>query len=54
MPLYEVIMINKPGLAKSTQRILSKVAQTAEQYKCVVRTATVLGDRILSHGGFCK
>lgn len=54
MPLYEVILITKPGLAKSTQKILSKVAETAETYGCVVRTAQVLGDRIMSHGGICR
>ena len=57
MPLYEFIAICKPGLAKETAKLLRATKISVEQYGGVVRTAQVLGDRIMAHtirGRDCK
>ena len=48
MPLYELICIVRPGLAKDTARYLRNAKQTIEGLGGVVRTAEVLGDRIMA------
>ena len=49
MPLYEIIMIAKPGLAKETANLLHAFARNSNSTGCVVRNANILGDRILSN-----
>lgn len=49
MPLYELILITKPGLARLTGQTLRSVAQIANSLGCNVRNANILGDRIMGN-----
>ena len=49
MPLYELILITKPGLARLTGETLKNVGRLAKEQQANVRNATILGDRIMGN-----
>ena len=48
MPLYEFIVIARPALAKSTSQLIQNSAVSAKSHNALLRTATILGDRIMT------
>ena len=48
MPLYEMILISRAGKADRTGKLLKYISKLVDQKGGVTRSATVLGDRIMS------
>jgi hypothetical protein len=48
MPLYEMIIITRPGHANFTTKLLKHIANAAVPLGINVRNCNVLGDRILA------
>lgn len=48
MPLYEMIVISRPGTARVTKNIIQHVKQGASEFKINLRNVEILGDRVMS------
>lgn len=48
MPLYEMILIARPGHANITTKLLKHIANAAQPLGINVRNCNVLGDRIMA------
>ena len=48
MPLYEMIVICRAGIARNTGNLIKHVSRRVEETGGVLRTANILGDRIMS------
>ena len=48
MPLYEMIIISRAGVSQNTARLIKHVSKIIDNKGGVVRTANILGDRIMS------
>ncbi len=48
MPLYEMILITRPGHSNITTKLLKHIAHKAQPLGINVRNCNVLGDRVMS------
>ena len=48
MPLYEMIILSRAGSAQNTGKLIKHVSRLIDNKGGVLRTANILGDRIMS------